>query len=481
MISRREFLRAAAGASIATWAGAKSATPGLSVGIVGAGLAGLSCAYELKRAGLSANLYEASDHVGGRCLSLPFQGRVIERGGELIDTAHKKMLGYAREFGLTVESLRKVPGETFYYFRGQRYAEAAIVEELRAFVPAMRDDLRRLSSAPSADSHTPDDVLLDNISLAEYLGSRGAGPVLYKALEQAYIAEYGREISEQSCLNFLMFMRADRRSRFQPFGTSDERYHITEGNQSIPLGLAQRLSNQVQYGMTLVRVSKTSTGAIQLDFANGLSRQHDVVVLTTPFTVLRSFVQLDAGLGLPAWKREAIQQLGYGANAKMMVGFQSRPWAALGSNGSSYSDLPHHQNTWETNPTLNSTAGAVLTDYSGGRRGANLDPANPQLEAARWLGDLELVYPGATNEATRAGGQYHVYLEHWPSNRLTQGSYTCYQPGQFTTIAGTEGKTVGNLLFAGEHTNSFYEFQGFMEGALLSGAAAAQQILRPDK
>jgi len=60
---------------------------------------------------------------------------------------------------------------------------------------------------------------------------------------------------------------------------------------------------------------------------------------------------------------------------------------------------------------------------------------------------------------------------------LTQGSYTCYKPGQFTTLAGNEGKSVGNLLFAGEHTNSFYEFQGFMEGALLSGAAAAQQIL----
>jgi monoamine oxidase len=34
-----------------------------------------------------------------------------------------------------------------------------------------------------------------------------------------------------------------------------------------------------------------------------------------------------------------------------------------------------------------------------------------------------------------------------------------------------------NLFFAGEHTNSFYEFQGFMEGAALSGLHAAKAVL----
>jgi monoamine oxidase len=81
-------------------------------------------------------------------------------------------------------------------------------------------------------------------------------------------------------------------------------------------------------------------------------------------------------------------------------------------------------------------------------------------------------------DATRTGGKVPAHLEHWPSNPLTLGSYTCYLPGQFTTIAGNEGKPVGNLFFAGEHANSFYEWQGFMEGALLSGLAAAGAILK---
>ena len=60
---------------------------------------------------------------------------------------------------------------------------------------------------------------------------------------------------------------------------------------------------------------------------------------------------------------------------------------------------------------------------------------------------------------------------------LWKGSYTCNHPGYFNTIAGNEGKQVGNLYFAGEHADSFYEWQGFIEGAALSGLAAAGQVL----
>lgn len=53
-----------------------------------------------------------------------------------------------------------------------------------------------------------------------------------------------------------------------------------------------------------------------------------------------------------------------------------------------------------------------------------------------------------------------------------------YKTGQFTTIAGNEGKPAGNLFFAGEHANSFCVWQGFMEGAALSGIDAAKAILK---
>jgi len=169
-----------------------------------------------------------------------------------------------------------------------------------------------------------------------------------------------------------------------------------------------------------------------------VSATYDVVVFAIPFSVLRE-VDLHASLGLPAWKLFAIQNLGYGTNAKMMLGFNGPMWLGLGSNGQSFSDLTNHQNTWETNPSRATGTHAVLTDYSGGDRSAQLDPKRVQTEAAHFLGDLDKVYPGALAAATRdARGNFLAHLEHWPSNPLTKGAYTCNQPGYFTTIADNE-------------------------------------------
>ncbi len=492
-VSRRQFLKGAAATAAVALVAPPRLTgvrppPALDVGIVGAGLAGLACADVLKRQGVNAVLYDAAARAGGRCWSLRgyFPGQVAERGGELVDNLHKTMLGYARRFGLRLEDVGKQPGEVFYYFAGQRVPESVIVDEYRAFVRAMRIDLRALSPEVTAFDPTPDDIRLDNINLLDYLeGNNGAslpaGPALKNAIIEAYEAEYGLAADQQSALNFLLFIHADRRSKFTPFGVfSDERYHLVDGNDGVVSGLAAGLAGQINLEMRLLRIARTSSGRIELTFdGNGstVTRTHDQVVVTIPFSVLRG-IDLDASLGLPTEKRNAIDHLGYGTNAKMMVGFAARPWAVQGGNGASYADLASVQATWETNPTRATTTHAVLTDYSSAARGANLNPNNVQAEVQAFLADLDQVFPGAQAAATIQGGQYLAHLEHWPSNPFTLGSYTCYRPGQFTTIAGHEGTRVGNLLFAGEHTDSFYSWQGFMEGAALSGLRAAGELLR---
>jgi len=497
--TRREWLKTvmragAAGVAAAITAPAarlgavtQKKNPSLDVGIVGAGLAGLACADRLASRGVAAHVYEASARVGGRVHSLRglFPGQVAERGGEFIDNPHKIMLGYARRFDLATEDVLKLPGDVVYYFNNQFVPEARIVDEFREFVTAMRVDLRTLSSEPSALTHNDADVTIDQINLLAYLeGANGsgvvAGPNAKAAITEAYVAEYGLEPDEQSCLNFLLFIHADRRSKFTPFGVSDERYHVLDGNDGITTRLAQSLPRAIENGMRLTRVRKTSSGAIELSFqtpGGPVTRTHDAAVIAIPFTTLRD-VDLDANLNLPAAQRAAIANLGYGMNAKMMVGFTSRPWLADGSNGGAYSDLEHLQTTWESNPTRAGATRAIITDYSGGDRGSALDPANVNSEAALFVADLDKVYPGAEAAARRVGGQIVAHLEHWPANPLTRGSYTSYRPGQFTTIAGLEGLPAGNLFFAGEHANSFYEWQGFMEGAALSGIDAAQALLR---
>jgi monoamine oxidase len=501
--SRRDWLtavgRAGAAGAVASviapvhrvFAGGQSGTS-VDVGIVGAGLAGLACADALADRGVAATLYEASARTGGRCGSLRgfFPGQVAERGGEFIDNPHKTMLGYARRFDLAVEDVTKAPGDVTYYFGSRHIPESAIVEEFRAFVSVMRLDLRRLSNEVTALSHTAADEALDQTSLLAYLdGQNGAnepaGPIAKAAFAEAYIAEYGLEADRQSCLNFLMFIHADRRSKFTPFGVfSDERYHVIDGNDRIVEGLTQALPRPVQHGMTLVAVRKTPSGAIELTFDTGggtVTRTHDVVVLAVPFSVLRD-VDLHVNLGLPVVQRSAIELLGYGTNAKTMVGFDGRPWIAHGGDGTAYADLANLQVIWETNPARASANRGVLTDYASGDRGATLDPALVQLQATQFLSDLDVVFPGSAAVASRRpNGSLVAHLEHWPSNPLTRGSYTCYLPGQFTTIAGLEGLPAGNLHFAGEHANSFYEWQGFMEGAALSGLDVAAAILRAAK
>jgi monoamine oxidase len=459
-------------------------TVSANIGIVGAGIAGIACAYELKRVGVNATIHEAGTRIGGRIWSdsgSQWLGQSIERGAELIDTPHKTMIGYARELGLTLEDITKPARETFYHFRGERIPERVMVEEYRVLVDAMRDTLRAVGS-PTADASTQADRDIDNTSLAEWLDRVGAPRNIKALLNVAYEIEYGISTDRQSALSFLMFAKASRQAKLRLWGNfSDERYHVVGGNQQIPLGLAARLSGPINFGRKLVAMRKLSDGRVQLTFLEGsktLTATHDAVVLALPFHLLRG-VALDSSLGFPAWKHYAIQNALCGNNAKLMVGFQGRPWVEVGSNGAAYSDMPYLQTTWEASPsTANDTRG-IITDYTGGSLSLSQSPSRVQRDCENFLGNYDVVYPGAKARARKdARGDYVCHLEHWPSNPLTQGAYTANQPGYFTTLEGLAGKPVGNVYFAGEMTDSFYSWQGFMEGGALTGLRAAAEISR---
>src|ERR1041384_3930609 len=119
-VSRRTFLGGIAAASALAVSrkaiAAPKPPPSIDVAIVGAGLAGLQCAYELGRAGVQATIYEAGSRIGGRQFSLrnKFPGQVAENGGELIDNLHKTMLGWVNTLGLTREDITRAEGELFY-------------------------------------------------------------------------------------------------------------------------------------------------------------------------------------------------------------------------------------------------------------------------------------------------------------------------------------------------------------------------------
>jgi monoamine oxidase len=492
--SRRRVLKSAVGAGALALSPMRSlrAAPnasGANIAVVGAGLAGLYAATVLAGKRARPQVFEAGDRVGGRVWSLRglFPAQVAERGAELIDTTHSTLRGLANAYGLTLESYaaNKLPGDEVFHFFGRSWTEAQVVDEFRAFVPAMKEDLSRLSNGPTALSFNETDRRLDFTPLSDYLVQRGAGPLLRAVLDVAYTIEFGREISRQSALALLFFVATNRRQAFTPFGVfSDERFHIVEGNDAVATRMASDLADPVRFGHRLLRVARDAGGRVRLSFATPggtIETAHDAVVLALPAPLMRQ-VEFAPSAALPDGNRYAIDNFDYGTNSKMMIGFNGRPWyERSNSNGASYSDLANHQCTWETNPTRAQFGErGVLTDYSGGNRGARLDPAQVQREAEAFLADLDKVYPGSAVLARRTGrrGEVQVHLENWSLLPLFRGAYSNNQPGYFTTLEGLYARPAGNICFAGEHTDSFYSYQGFMEGALLSGARAADEVLR---
>ena len=519
-LSRRAFLGGVAGAAVAASTAlvsplaalSKKAGAGPRIGIVGAGLGGLACAHRLAQKGYAATLYDANFRVGGRIASSHvFPGQVAEKGGELIDTLHQTLHGYVQELKLDREDYGKSAGKTFYYAAGAVRTEEEVVDEYRELVRRMRPDLQAIG-APTFYDFTEKDEELDWTDLATYLDQRaGDLPVIRQIIDVAYNIEYGLETHQQSCLNLLEFIHLDGRAKFAPFGVfSDERYHVKGGNDLITMGLAASLpAGSLNLGTKLSRLDRTSSGEYQLWFGHtdgDPDETADAVVLAIPFSVLKGVV-LGAGLGLSEDKLRCINDLKYGTNTKTMIGFHGRPWWELhGCNGDVYAALPNVQNTWETNWS-NAGATSILTDYSGGDRGRllqfavnaqgvekkigcgnchgpqpdhfyDMHYAAVQPQADAFLSDLDLVLPGVKAQAiVLEDGKYLVERGHWNVQSTSLGSYTCPQPGYFTTLAGLEGEPAGQLKFAGEHADMFYEWQGYMEGAARSGVIAANQIL----
>lgn len=478
--TRREVL---VGASITAAGLALGCTPprirrrASEVLVLGGGIAGLTCAYRLAKRDVPVRVLEAQDRAGGRMWSLRGgfpEDQVCELGGELIDTDHEAMHRLAGELGIELDDFDKDDpnlAADVWYFDGRRVSDAEVVA---AFTPvaAQIDAAWETVSGETITYREPNGAdAIDHLSIAEWLDGAGCQGWFRKLLDVAYNTEYGLDIGEQSAWNLLNMIDTEP-DPFKIFGDSDERFHVRGGNDRIPLSLAAALSERLELGVRVESIRSTSAGGFEVEASsNGRTKTYkaDHVVVALPFTRLR---EIELAVDLPAAKRRAITELGYGTNAKLMVGFSERVWRAPGvpggpSNGSVLSDLPF-QLVWEST-RLQPGKGGILVCYTGGQRGVEIGQGTPREQAERFTRDLEPVFPGIAAQRT------HEVRFHWPTFEWAKGSYACYRPGQWTTICGAEGERVGNLHFAGEHTS--YDFQGFMEGGCESGERAAREVL----
>jgi monoamine oxidase len=439
------------------------------IAIVGGGLAGLNAAYQLKKFGFRADIYEAGDSLGGRihtARNILGNNLTTEVGGEFVDTGHADMWSLIKEFQIPYYDCNSLSERRLikddYLIDGVRYRERQVVAEFRHFSRRIKKD----------QDSVPDDLSyktplrgrsLDQISIDEYLDEIGARGWFLSLLKNAFTGEFGLDTGEQSALNFITMIGTDTsQNKLEMYGESDERYKIKGGSDLVISKLVARLKDQIKTGHKLEAIGSNANG-FTLDFQNRGPVKADYVILAIPFTTLR---QVNINLDLPQHKQRAIRELGYGTNSKMVFGFNQRIWRKLGYSGYLFSDVIH--NGWDNSQMQNNNLGpGGYTAFLGGRAGRELS----MDERERYLAVVDKAYRGA---AASFNGQSRVF--NWSQNPLTQGSYACYKVGQWTSIGGAEIEPVGNLLFAGEHCSR--DYQGFMNGAAETGRTAAVAILQ---
>jgi monoamine oxidase len=477
--TRRDLIRNTAGAAVLlplAACGDDIQRDELDVAVIGGGIAGLHCAYRLAEAGIEPVVFESSSRTGGRMFTARGEfpdGQICELGGELVDTGHATIMSLASDFGLQLDELATfTPGlanDTFY-FDGAVVAEADIVTEFTPLAAMMS------TTVSTAEADDAEFARIDNMSIPEWLGGEAGLPttsLLRRILELAYTGEYGLEADDQSIFNMLYLIDYDTPDPFRIFGDSDERFHIHAGNDSIPTALAEELTPariRLEHTLTGVVLREDNRYDLNFDGPDGtvrLTATH--VVFALPFTRLRG-VDLSAA-GISAEKQDIIDNLGYGTNAKLMLGFESRPWteAPRSSAGGSFSDVGELQSTWDSTRGQDGARG-ILTNFVGGDRGLAIGDGDEQDRAAEVIPWVDTVFPGAAAAYTEGS----AVRMHWPTHPHTLASYASYRVGQWAYY-GLEGQRERNLHFCGEHTS--LDFQGYMEGGAETGMLVAAEII----
>jgi monoamine oxidase len=478
-LTRRTFLRGAVSGAALAGVGALPETARAAsaprVEIVGAGLAGLTCAHRLTQRGIRCTVYEAHDsRVGGRCWTARefAEGQTAEHGGEFIDTAHHHIRALAAQLGLHLDDTivlghRRRRRRNPYVFQGQTITAADAFAGSGLLTRRADADRRRIGHFGWQNA-TRAARALDEMTAEEWLRDVAPGPahVMLRAFTRQFMAEeFGLDCDHLSAITMVQEWSSSGPD-------SDERFHVHGGNDQIPHRLAARLpAGTLRLGHPLTALRRTATG-YSLTF-DGQSRDvsAELVILCLPFTALRR-VDL-SGAGLTARKRRCIDELGMGTDTKVLIQFR-RPLTHYDHFGGELTDLD--VDTWSSSLGENDRAG-LLTIYSGGRYGAGYRAATPHGPAPAAVVSGELARLEHTLPGLAAGFNGHAWLDHWTSDPWTHGSYAAYMPGQFTRFFGLAGRPEGGVHFGGEHTCTEPEALGFMEGAVRSGERCAREVL----
>lgn len=434
--------------------------------VIGAGFSGLACAHELISAGYDVTVVEARDRVGGRVLSFKdfVPGKNVEGGGELIGSNHPTWMNYAQKFGLEFIDVTESEAECPITLAGKRLSaedEEKVWKGMDEAFNKMNNDAKGINPEQPWSSHGAANY--DKMSLQDWLDAQvDLSDLTRLACNIQLSSDNGQACANQSYLGMLSSIAGGGGEKYW---TESEVYRCKGGNQQLAFKLASAIGDdKIIVGLPVTDVRVTSKGVI-VTCKDGRTIECDEVIVTVPPTV---WSKINFTPGFP---KQLYPQMGH--NLKWLAHVKKRFWNDAKLAPDSLSDGLISQ-TWEGTDAQEGEDGASLNCFSGG------EPVKIAMELARgaeadgkYLEELAKVYTGIKDNFV--GSRFM----NWPKDPWALTGYSFPAPGQVTTVGPALWKGIGPIHFAGEHCS--YQFVGYMEGGLNSGALLAKRLAVRDR
>ncbi|KAL4878163.1 hypothetical protein BJY04DRAFT_229905 [Aspergillus karnatakaensis] len=453
----------------------------VDVVVIGAGLAGLTVAHEVLRAGLSCIILEARDRVGGKTWSLPTadeKGTIDVGAGWINDTNQSRIYALAKRYGAEVIVQNTTGNAVVEDFDGS--VKPFPYGELPDFGPGITKsvaDIRDMCEADcqAIDTWLPNDTSLDSLTFEAYLRARGATKTALGTATVWTRAMLGLEPSEVSALYFLNYcksgggllqMRSDRKDGGQYL-------RIRGGTQTFAKGLASSLQPGVlRLDSPVQTIVQEDDGRTVKVISNGIVYSARKVISTMPGPALKN---ISFHPPLPPVKRAWTESLYYGYYTKAMMEFKNAFWVDRGFCGLAQSFIGPAGVVRDSSVPQDKQY--VLTCFMGGDPGRNWAAlSTPEREKAllKQLSKLYGISPESLEEQFIRMTAYE-----WVHDEFAGLGCPCTSlpPGVLDSLGGDALRApTGNLHFAGTETAG--EWKGYMEGAVRSGERAASEVVK---
>ena len=441
--------------------------------ILGAGYAGLSAAAALRERGKSVLVLEARDRVGGRTRTDHFDdGLWLDIGGQWAGPGQDRLYALADHFGKTVWPMY-TEGRNILHLDGRnRYYRGLIpfnlgplallnlawgfarLEWLAKRVPL--DAPWRAKNAAKLDQQTLGDWMRRNLK------HRHAWLMMQVAAEAVFAAHP----DDISLLHALFYMHSGgglENLTSSQGGAQQDR--IDGGMQGLAQSWATQLGNddcEIRLD-TPVRAVEQQADGVSVHTDAGTLRAAKVISTLPPAVTL----EVDFRPGLPDARREWCAGMRPGRVIKCFAVYPKPFWREQGLSGSAVGDkAPLHVSFDGTPP--DSTRG-ILVGFIEGR------------EAAHWAEQSEADRRQAVLSClARFFGEQALaperYLDHvWAAEEFSRGCYAGVAgPGLISSVGDSARRPHGCVHWAGTETASHWN--GYIEGAILSGERAAGEI-----